>query len=82
MRNEKIGYKIREQTLQRIPFLLVAGAKERDAGTIAIRTREGDDLGVLPLQQAVAQLLEQAQAPDARERQAAQQRLLERLAAG
>lgn len=81
VRNEKIGYKIREQTLQRIPFLLVAGAKERDAGTIAMRTREGEDMGVLPLKQAVAHLLEQAQAPDAQERQAAQQRLLDCLVA-
>lgn len=80
-RNEKIGYKIREQTLQRIPFLLVAGAKERDAGTIAIRTREGEDLGVVPLKQAIAQLLEQVQAPDDHQRQTDFQRLLERMSA-
>ncbi len=80
VRNEKIGYKIREQTLQRIPFLLVAGARERDTGTIAIRSREGEDLGTLPLDQAVAQLLAQAQAPDLATRQAALSDLRARLA--
>lgn len=79
VRNEKIGYKIREQTLQRTPFLLVAGAKERDAGIIAIRCRDGEDLGVLPLAQAVAQLLLRAQAPDTAARKEAQRRLCARL---
>lgn len=79
VRNEKVGYKIREQTLQRIPFLLVAGAKERESGSIALRTREGEDLGVLPIKQAVALLLEHVQTPDAAENRAAQQRLMERL---
>ena len=79
VRNEKIGYKIREQTLQRIPFLLVAGAKEREAGSIAIRSRDGQDLGVLPLTQAVARLLVQAQAPDTAARKEAQRRLCVRL---
>lgn len=80
VRNEKIGYKIREQTLQRIPFLLVAGARECDTGTIAIRSREGEDLGTLLLDQAVAQLLAQAQAPDLSTRQAALSDLRARLA--
>ena len=80
VRNEKIGYKIREQTLQRIPFLLVAGARERDNGTIAIRSREGEDLGTLPLDQAVAHLLAQAQTPDLSTRQAALSDLRARLA--
>ncbi|APZ21214.1 threonine--tRNA ligase [Burkholderia pseudomallei] len=79
IRNETIGYKIREQTLQRIPFLLVVGAKERDAGAVAIRTRNGDDLGVLPLTQAVARLLQDAQAPDFAIRQDYQRRLCARL---
>ncbi len=79
VRNEKIGYKIREQTLQRIPFLLVVGAKEGDAGTIALRSRDGQDLGVLPLAQAVARLRQAAQAPDAAARQASQHRLHARL---
>lgn len=79
VRNEKIGYKVREQTLQRVPFLLVAGAKERDAGTIALRSRDGEDLGVLPLTQAVARLLQEVQAPDRDARKEAQRSLCARL---
>jgi len=45
LRNEKIGFKIREHTLQRIPYLLVVGKKEAQEGTIAVRTRKGEDLG-------------------------------------
>ncbi len=49
LRNEKIGYKIREHTLQRVPYLLVAGDREKEQGTIAVRTRSGEDLGAMPL---------------------------------
>jgi len=49
LRNEKIGFKIREHTIQRIPYLLVIGDKEVENGTVAVRTREGVDLGVMPL---------------------------------
>jgi len=49
LRNEKIGFKIREHTIQRIPYLLVIGDKEVENGTVAVRTREGKDLGVMPL---------------------------------
>ncbi len=49
LRNEKIGFKIREHTLQRIPFLLVIGEKEAQNGTLAVRTRTGEDLGVMTL---------------------------------
>ncbi len=45
LRNEKIGFKIRELTIQRIPYLLVAGDTEVESGTLAIRTRTGEDLG-------------------------------------
>ncbi len=45
LRNEKIGFKIREHTLQRIPYLLVVGEKEVLNGTVAVRTRAGEDLG-------------------------------------
>jgi threonyl-tRNA synthetase len=79
VRNEKIGYKIREQTLQRVPFLLVAGGKERDARTIAVRTRDGEDLGVMQLAQAVAYLKDATQAPDFYARGEAQQQLCARL---
>ncbi len=47
LRNEKIGYKIREHTLQRVPYLLVVGDRERDNGMVAVRTRGGEDLGTM-----------------------------------
>ncbi|AJQ95203.1 threonine--tRNA ligase [Gynuella sunshinyii] len=49
LRNEKIGFKIREHTLQKIPYLLVCGDKEVDNRTVAVRTRSGRDLGVMSL---------------------------------
>ena len=45
LRNEKIGFKIREHTLRRVPYLLVVGDKEVEAGEVAVRTRKGKDLG-------------------------------------
>jgi threonyl-tRNA synthetase len=45
LRNEKIGLKIREHTIARVPYLLVIGDREMDSGTVAVRTREGQDLG-------------------------------------
>ncbi|HET7176457.1 MAG TPA: threonine--tRNA ligase [Gammaproteobacteria bacterium] len=50
LRNEKIGFKIREHTLQRVPYLLVVGDKEMESGSVAVRTREGQDLGSLKLE--------------------------------
>ncbi len=79
VRNEKIGYKIREQTLQRVPYLLVAGARERDSGCVAVRSREGEDLGVMPIAEAVAMLQKVVQAPDYQVNQAAQSQLLANL---
>lgn len=58
LRNEKITYKIRENALQKIPFILVAGDKEKAAGTVAVRARGNQDLGVMPVEQ-FAQLLGQ-----------------------
>ncbi|MFP7721936.1 threonine--tRNA ligase [Lysobacter sp. A3-1-A15] len=49
LRNEKIGRKIREHTLQRVPYLLVVGDRERDNGEVAVRTRGGEDLGTMSL---------------------------------
>ena len=49
LRNEKIGYKIREHTLQRVPYLLVVGDKEVEQNLVAVRTRDGQDLGTMPL---------------------------------
>ncbi len=50
LRNEKIGFKIREHTLQRIPYLLVVGRREAESGTIAVRTRKGEDLGAMSVE--------------------------------
>jgi threonyl-tRNA synthetase len=49
LRNEKIAYKIREHSLQKVPYLLVVGDKERQAGHVAVRARGGVDLGVMSL---------------------------------
>jgi threonyl-tRNA synthetase len=56
LRNEKIGYKIREHTLQRIPYLLVVGDRERESGQVAVRTRAGEDLGSTSLDDLSARL--------------------------
>jgi len=58
LRNEKIGFKIREHTIQRIPYLLVVGDKEAESGTVAVRTRHGEDLGSLDLEALNAHLAE------------------------
>ncbi len=49
LRNEKIGFKIREHTIQRVPYLLVVGDREADNNCVAVRTRTGEDLGSMPL---------------------------------
>jgi threonyl-tRNA synthetase len=51
LRNEKIGLKIREHTLQRVRYLLVAGGREMENQTVAVRTRSGEDLGAMTLDQ-------------------------------
>jgi threonyl-tRNA synthetase len=50
LRNEKIGFKIREHTLKRVPYLLVVGDKEMESGEVAVRSRKGDDLGKMSIQ--------------------------------
>jgi len=49
LRNEKVGYKIREHTMQKVPYLLVVGDREKETGTVSVRTRSGEDLGSMPL---------------------------------
>ncbi|SEA22011.1 threonine--tRNA ligase [Alkalimonas amylolytica] len=56
LRNEKIGFKIREHTLKRIPYLIVVGDKEMEAGDVAVRTRKGEDLGKMSVEGFVAKL--------------------------
>jgi len=62
LRNEKIGYKIREHTLQRVPYMLVAGEREVEQQTLAVRDRSGQDLGVLDLAAIVTRLRDEVTA--------------------
>ena len=55
-RNEKIGKKIREATLEKIPFMLVVGDRDMEAGTVSVRTRTGEDLGAMTLADFSAKL--------------------------
>ncbi len=61
LRNEKITYKIREHSLQRYPYLLVAGDREMQSGQVAVRTRKGEDLGSMPLQDLIDRLAAEVQ---------------------
>jgi threonyl-tRNA synthetase len=56
LRNEKVGYKIREHTLKRVPYLLVAGDREVESRSLAVRTRSGTDLGAMPLAEVAARI--------------------------
>ena len=49
LRNEKIGFKIREHTLQKVPYLLIIGDKEVEQNLVTVRTREGTDLGAMTI---------------------------------
>jgi len=57
LRNEKVGFKIREHTLRRVPYLLVAGDREVESLSLAVRTRSGKDLGVMPLKEVATRIL-------------------------
>jgi threonyl-tRNA synthetase len=59
LRYEKVGFKIREHTIKRVPFLLVAGDREVEARTLAVRTRSGKDLGNLQLEELTALLCDE-----------------------
>ncbi len=59
LRNEKIGFKIREHTLRRVPYMLVCGDKEVESGKVAVRTRRGKDLGSLDVNEFMTKLLEE-----------------------
>ena len=58
LRNEKIGFKIREHTLRRVPYLIVVGEREAQENSVAVRTRKGEDLGVMTLDGFVSTLNE------------------------
>ena len=59
LRNEKIGFKIREHTLQRVPYLLVVGDREVENGLVAVRTRRGEDLGTMTVEEFAGRLAEE-----------------------
>jgi threonyl-tRNA synthetase len=56
LRNEKVGYKIREHTLSRVPWLLVVGDREKEAGAVSVRSRDGTNLGSMSLDDFAARL--------------------------
>jgi threonyl-tRNA synthetase len=62
LRNEKISYKIREHSLQKLPYQLVVGDKEMQAETVAVRTRSGEDLGAMTLEAFTERLQAEAKA--------------------
>jgi threonyl-tRNA synthetase len=62
LRNEKISYKIREHSLQKLPYQLVVGDKEMQANTVAVRTRSGEDLGAMTLEAFTVRLESEASA--------------------
>ncbi|MFW3316462.1 His/Gly/Thr/Pro-type tRNA ligase C-terminal domain-containing protein, partial [Escherichia coli] len=59
LRNEKIGFKIREHTLRRVPYMLVCGDKEVESGKVAVRTRRGKDLGSIDVNDFKEKLLQE-----------------------
>jgi threonyl-tRNA synthetase len=62
LRNEKITYKIREHSLQKLPYQLIVGDKEMQADQVAVRTRGGEDLGAMPVDALLARLREEVAA--------------------
>ena len=61
LRNEKITYKIREHSVQKLPYIVVVGDKERDANTVAVRARGNVDLGSMPVDALVERLSQELQ---------------------
>lgn len=62
LRNEKIGFKIREHSMQRVPYLLVVGDREMENGTVAVRSQQGTDLGSFPVSEFAARLAREIEA--------------------
>ena len=59
LRNEKIGFKIRQHTIQKVPYMLVIGDRELDNESVAVRTRSGEDLGSMELDEFAGKLAEE-----------------------
>ena len=57
LRNEKIGFKIRQHTIQRIPYLLIVGNRELETNLVAVRAQDGEDLGSMPVERFVRDYL-------------------------
>jgi threonyl-tRNA synthetase len=68
-RQEKIGYKIREAQLQKIPYMLVVGDREAAEGAVAVRSRSGGDLGSQPLDRFIASAREEVETKGSQARQ-------------
>ena len=64
LRSEKLGYKIREAQMHKIPYMLVVGDRDMENGTVSVRTRKGDDLGAMTMEQFEALCLEQIASKD------------------
>jgi threonyl-tRNA synthetase len=64
-RNEKLGYRIREAQVQKVPYMLVVGAREAEQGTVSLRRRSGEDAGALPLDRVLADLSREIASRDA-----------------
>ncbi|MBR5050904.1 MAG: threonine--tRNA ligase, partial [Desulfovibrio sp.] len=62
-RNEKLGFKVREAQMAKIPFMFVVGEKEAQSGTVSVRLRSGEDLGTKSVEEAVELVKAQAEEP-------------------
>ena len=60
-RNEKIGYKIREAQLEKVPYMLIIGAKEVESGTVSVRSRRDGELGSLTVDEFVAKAVKEVE---------------------
>ena len=61
LRNEKVGFKVREHTIQRVPYMIVVGDREVQSGQIAVRARNGDDLGTMSVDEFSELLLKEVE---------------------
>ena len=59
IRNEKLGYKIREAQLEKVPYMFIVGDKEMEENAVSVRSRKQGDLGVMPIDQIIANLVEE-----------------------
>jgi threonyl-tRNA synthetase len=64
-RNEKLGYRIRDAQLRKVPYMLVCGAREAESGTVSLRHRTGDDVGAVPVDRLLADLTREIASRDA-----------------